>query len=129
MSRASERNSSERHLGVRLGLEEAEAIAAPLASIHAFHNACVIPADCDLEQHLEQRYAKLKFKDSAHLSLSKTLKPAEPIEDYLRRIANYLLHNEGETAALKADHEEPAQRFSDGVGSVWHCLPNCFWQH
>ena len=107
MSRVSERDSSKRHLGVRLGLELAEAIAAPLASIHAFHNACVIPADCDLEQHLDQRYTNLGVKDSARSSLSKTLKTTEPIEDYLRRIADCLLLNEGETAALKADHEEP----------------------
>ena len=107
MSQVSEIDSSERHLGVRFGLGEAEAFAAPLASIHAFRSACIVPADCDLEQHLDQRYAKLGVKDSAHLSLNKALKSAEPIEDYLRRIANYLLLYEGETAALKADHEEP----------------------
>ena len=107
MSQVSERDSSERHLEVRFGLGRAEAIAAPLASIHAFHNACVIPADCDLEQHLEQRYAKLGVQDSALLSLNEIQERAEPIEDYLRRIANCLLLNEGETAALKADHEEP----------------------
>ena len=107
MSQVSERDSSERHLEVRFGLGKAEAIAAPLASIHAFHNACVIPADCDLEQHLKQRYKKLRVQDSTLLSLNETLKPAEPIEDYLRRIANCLLLNEGETATLKTDHEEP----------------------
>ena len=109
MSETSERGFSKRtsSLRTRRGLGEAEAFAAPFASIHAFHSACIIPADCDLEQHLDQRYAKLGVKDSAHLSLKKTLNRAEPIEDYLRRIANCLLLHEGETAVLKADHNEP----------------------
>ena len=95
--------------GVRIGLDEAEAVASTFASVQSFRACCTKPSSrCSLA-YLNRRYRELGIRKSAELQLKRAEKRGEQLEKFLRRHAGKYLEPYGDTAGLKPNHGHPGE--------------------
>ena len=95
--------------GVRLGLDEAEAVASTFASLESFRACCLDPSSrCSLA-YLNRRYRELGVRKSAELQLKQAEKKGEQVDEFLRRHAGNYLEPYGDTAGLKPNHGHPGE--------------------
>ena len=95
---------------VRIGLDEAEAVASTFASLESFRACCTKPSDrCSLA-YLNHRYRELGVRKSAELQLKRAEKRGEHVDEFLRRHAGKYLEPYGDTAGLKPNHGHPGRR-------------------
>ena len=93
----------------RADLGNAEAMAAPLASLEAFRECCTVPGSCIAGRHLSRRYSVLGIRENAESRLSMIVRPDELVEEFVARIANGLLEGHGRSATLKPNHDQPGR--------------------
>ena len=94
---------------VRIGLDEAEAVASTFASLESFRACCTKPSDrCSLA-YLNHRYRELGVRKSAELQLKRAEKRGEHVDEFLRRHAGKYLEPYGDTAGLKPNHGHPGE--------------------
>ena len=94
---------------VRIGLDEAEAVASTFASREAFRACCTKPSSrCSLA-YLNRRYRELGIRKSAELQLKGVEKQDEHVDEFLRRHAGKYLEPYGDTAGLKPNHRHPGE--------------------
>ena len=95
--------------GVRIGLDDAEAVASTFASLESFRACCTNPSSrCSLA-YLNRRYRELGVRKSAELQLKRTEKQNEHVDEFLRRHAGKYLEPYGDTAGLKPNHGHPGE--------------------
>ncbi|MYC83217.1 MAG: hypothetical protein F4X19_14155 [Acidobacteria bacterium] len=95
--------------GVRIGLDEAEAVASTLASLESFRACCTKPSSrCSLA-YLNWRFRELGIQKSAELQLKQAEEQGEHIDVFLRRHAGRYLEPYGDTAGLKPNHRHPGE--------------------
>ena len=67
---------------VRIGLDEAEAVASTFTSLESFRACCTSPSSrCSLV-HLNRRFRELGIPKSAELQLKQAEKPGEHVEKF-----------------------------------------------
>ena len=94
---------------VRIGLDEAEAVASTFTSLESFRACCTSPSSrCSLV-HLNRRFRELGIPKSAELQLKQAEKPGEHVEKFLRRHAGEFLERYGDTAGLRPNHGHPGE--------------------
>ena len=95
--------------GVRIGLDEAEAVASTFASLDSFRACCTDPSSrCSLD-YLDRRYRELGIRKSAALQLRRAQRKGENVEKFLRRHSCRFLEPYGDTAGLKPNHGHPGE--------------------
>lgn len=94
---------------VRIGLDDAEAVASTFASLESFRACCTQPSSrCSLA-YLNRRYRELGVHNSAELQLKGVEKQDEHVDEFLRRHAGKYLEPYGDVARLKPNHGHPGE--------------------
>ena len=95
--------------GVRIGLDQAEAVASTFASLESFRACCTSPSSrCSLA-YLNRRFRELGIRKSAELQLKRVEIRGEHVEKFLLRHADNYLERYGDTAGLRPNHGHPGE--------------------
>ena len=94
---------------VRIGLADAEAIAATLACINSFRSSCARPDKLSAAAFLNERYNALGVRESATLQLKRLVKPNESTDKFLVRHSRSFLEGDGNSACLKPNYDNPGE--------------------
>ena len=95
--------------GVRIGLDQAEAVASTFASLESFRACCTKPSSRCALVSLSRRFRELGIRKSAELQLKRAEEPGEHVEKFLCRHAGKYLEHYGETAGLRPNHGHPGE--------------------